>query len=74
MMPIIGSLASSEMIYVSQLDKIAVCEGKSWYLTRSPCYLRQPSTRFFTLWDAVRCEYRKKKKYVRYKWVGEEDG
>ena len=59
-MPVIGLLASSKMIYASQLDKITVWEGKSWYLTRNPCYLRQFGKRFFTLCDAVRCEYRKK--------------
>ena len=64
-MSITGLLACGEMIYALQLDKIAVCEGSSWYLTRNPCYLRQFGTRFFTLWDAGRCEHRKK--HVRHK-------
>jgi hypothetical protein len=59
-MPITGLLACGEMIYASQLDKTAVCEGRSWYLMRNPCYLRQFGTRFFTLWDAERREYHKK--------------
>jgi len=59
-MPVIGLLVCGEMTYALQLDKTAVCEGRSWYLTRNPCYLRQFGTRFFILWDAGRREYRTK--------------